>query len=140
MSASQDHEIITLDELYRLEDEGWRVNSPDGRGLWVAAGWMVRLRRRDGGLTEERTVVVAVDEELDDSRVISGDDVDGAHSGIITPAYPRTTQPQRNAGTPAPEPIPTRPLWHTALLTVAVWAGIVGACALIGWAMIGGLL
>ena len=137
---ARDHEVITERELARLEAEGWRNTSPEGRGLWIGAGWLVRLRRSDGGLTEQRVVVVAVDEELADSRVISGDDVDGAHSGASPAYHPPTTQPQRNAGTPAPEPIPTRPLWHTALLAVAVWAGIVGACALIGWAMIGGLL
>jgi hypothetical protein len=139
-AIAQDHEIITERELARLEADGWRNTSPEGRGLWVGAGWMVRLRRSDGGLTEERTVIVAVDEELADQRIISGDDVDGAHSGISPAYHPRTTQPQRNAGTPDPEPIPARPLWHTALLVVAVWVVVLGVCMLIGGSMIGGLL
>jgi hypothetical protein len=131
-----DHEIVTERELARLEADGWRNTSPSGFGLWVGHGWMVKLRRSADGLTEERTVIVAVDEELADSRVISGDDVEVAHSGISPAYHPRTTQPQRNAGTPDPEPITDRPLWHTALLVVAVWAVIIGVCAL----MIGGLL
>lgn len=118
MSAiAHGHEIITERELARLEADGWRNTSPEGRGLWIAAGWMVSLGRpTPSGVPEYRTVIVAVDEELADSRVISGDGVDGAHSGESPTTLP-TTQPQRNAGTPAPEPFSTAP-WMAALAVV----------------------
>jgi hypothetical protein len=48
-------QLILKSELARLDAEGWRNACPRNTGLWIAAGWMIHLRRGD----ESRVVIVA---------------------------------------------------------------------------------
>ena len=47
--------VILDADLARMESEGWRNACPRNTGLWLAAGWMVHLRRG----AESRVVIVA---------------------------------------------------------------------------------